>query len=152
MDGQLFIILIASITTYLLTFKLDICWQKLIKCGIPNEILECLHLGFRSKLQLVVSSLLPGVYEVNAIKTSSRFEHGIHCRIKNQFCESIECVQWLMFEDPRQYLMNSGSRVREFEVSVGQFRETMTLCIGARCVSRILPMLFVFIFLRLAAM
>lgn len=48
--------------------------------------------------------------------------------------------------------MNSGSRQLVLKVSVGQFGETMTLHIGAGHVSKILPVLFVFLVSELATM
>ena len=74
-----------------------------MKCGVPNENLEQLQPGLAayvkhngSKLQSVVSALLPGVDEVNGVTSSSR--------IKNQFRESIKWVRWLMFEEPQAVL------------------------------------------------
>jgi hypothetical protein len=83
--------------------QMDPIRKRLMKCGVPNENLEQLQSGLvayikhnRSKLQSVVSALLPGVDEVNGVTSSSK--------IKNQFRESIKWVQWLMFEEPQAVL------------------------------------------------
>lgn len=83
--------------------QMDPIRKRLMKCGVPNENLEQLQPGLSayikrngSKLQSVVSALLPGVDEVNGVTSSSR--------IKNQFRESIKWVQWLMFEEPQAVL------------------------------------------------
>lgn len=83
--------------------EMDPIRKRLMKCGVPKEKLEQLQPGLvtyikhnRSKLQSVVSALLPGVDEVNGVTSSSR--------IKIQFRESIKWVQLLMFEEPQAVL------------------------------------------------
>lgn len=96
--------------------------QKLINCGVPEEVVEQRQSGLvayvknnRSELQAIISCILPGSEEIKTLVSSSKpaetSERTIYHNIKN-FCHgSTNWIKWLMFEeDPQAVIEELGKQ------------------------------------------